>query len=406
MRLLWLSHLLPYPPKGGVLQRSYYLLREAARRHEVDLVALVQRGHQSSGEEVTEAERALGKFCRRVTSFRISWDERRWGRPALLARSFFSTRPYDVNWLDQESVHRHLQQEARGYDLVHVDTIGLVPYTESIGDTPFVLNHHNVESQMMEDRSEEERTLPRRLFARREARKLERWERKWSVRAAMNTVVSPVDRDRLMERQPEAKVRVVDNGVDVDYFRPRSAPEQNDGYLVFVGGMTWYPNRDAVLWFVREIWPHLRADDAERHAILIGRNPPDEVRRAARDGGLSAPGFVEDIRPQVDRALAYVCPIRRGGGTRLKILDALAMAKPLVATSFAVEGLGLETGRHYLRAEEPEEYVRQIRRLESSPALRRKLGAEGRKLVERKYAWRTVGERLENAYDAVFTETT
>lgn len=406
MRLLWLSHLLPYPPKGGVLQRSYYLLREAARRHEVDLVALVQRAHQGSAEELADAERALGEFCRRVTSFRISWDERRWGRTALLARSLFSSRPYDANWLDQTSVHCPLQQNDRDYDLVHVDTIGLVPYIASIGGTPFVLNHHNIESQMMEDRSEEEPSLPRRLFARREAKKLERWEREWSVRAAMNTVVSPLDRDRLLERQPEANVRVVDNGVDVDYFTPRSSPEENDGHLVFVGGMTWYPNRDAVQWFVRAIWPRLLEDDPDRRAVLIGRNPPPEVRRAARDGGLSAPGFVDDIRPQVDRALAYVCPIRRGGGTRLKILDALAMAKPLVATSFAVEGLGLESGRHYLRAEKPEQYVRQIRRLENSPELRRKLGAEGRALVEREYAWEVVGERLDSAYDAVFTEST
>lgn len=364
----------------------------------MDLAALVQPAHQGTPEEVQEATKALGVFCREIHTFRIRSDKRPWGRPLLLARSLASSRPYDVNWLDQGDFRRHLRARGREYDLVHVDTLGLVTYMTETAGTPFVLNHHNVESQMMEDRAAEEANPLKRGYMEREARKLERWERNWAPRAAVNTVVSPLDGDRLRERAPGASVEVVENGVDVEYFQPRSPPEDNDGHLVFVGGMSWYPNRDAMLWFVREIWPRLLEDQPGRRAILVGRDPPPEVREAAREGSISAPGFVDDIRPTVDRALAYVCPIRKGGGTRLKVLDALAMAKPLVATSFAVEGLGLEAGTHYLRAETPSDYVDQVRRLEGDPALRRALGSAGRKFVERRYAWGVVGENLERAY--------
>lgn len=404
MRLLWLSHLVPYPPKGGLRQRSYYLLREAARRHEVDVTALVQSSHHGTERELAEAEEAIGRFCRHLQTFRIRSELRPWGRPLLLLRSLLSSRPYDVHWLEADSLRHHLRDLDRRYDLVHVDTIGLAPYVQQLSRIPFVLNHHNIESQMMEDRADQASNRLKRIVMAREAGRLERCERRWASLAEINTVVSPLDGERLRGRAPDADVEVVENGVDIEYFKPRSPPEDHDGYLVWVGGMSWYPNRDAMLWFVREIWPDLLDDAPTRRAVLIGRDPPDEVRRAAETGQLRAPGFVDDIRPTVDRAFAYVCPIRTGGGTRLKILDALAMAKPLVATEFAVEGLGLENDTHYLKAETPAEYVRQIRRLEETPSLRHRLGTAGRELVESRYAWRVVGRNLEGAYRAAVGE--
>lgn len=407
MRVLWLSHLVPYPPKGGVLQRSYYLLREAATRHEVDLFALAQPAHQATGEELAAAEEALGGFCREVETYWLRSDRRSWGRTALLAKSFLSSRPYDVNWLSHAPLSSALRERERLYDLVHVDTIGLTPYVKEIGDgVPFVLNHHNIESQMMEDRAKSESNLLKRLYMLREARKLEQWERRWAPIAGVNTVVSPLDRKRLAGRSPQAKIDVVDNGVDTEYFQPMSSPEEHDGYLVFVGGMSWYPNRDAVQWFVNDIWPLLREQSSRRRVVLIGRNPPAEVQKAAQQGSVRAPGFVDDIRPVVDRAMAYICPIRKGGGTRLKVLDALAMAKPLVATSFAVEGLGLQEEKHYLQANSPKDWERQIERLEQFPTLRRRLGEAGRKLVERRFAWGVIGEKLECSYDHLVHNST
>ncbi len=400
MKVLWLSHLLPYPPKGGVLQRSHHLIRQAALRHEVHLVALSQRGQHPAPEQVREAVRELARFCARVRSFPIVSDRSRWHWAALAALTFVRATPYDVNWLDSPALWSHLAALAasESFDLIHIDTIGLMPYARLFAGVPVVLNHHNIESQMMWRRSEREPAQWKRLYFRREASKLEVLERAVCPGVAVNLVVSELDASRLREVAARARISVVDNGVDIHYFEPRIHDGGLAGGLVFAGGMNWYPNREAVLFLIGEIWPALLADRPDRRVTILGQSPPDELVAAARDPRVMVPGFVPDVRPYIGAASIYICPIRDGGGTRLKVLDALAMAKPLVATGLAVEGLGLEEEVHYLRAETPAEYVRQIRRLEADVALRERLARAGRALVERRYAWEVIGGKLETAY--------
>lgn|SRR5690625_58978 len=400
MRILWLSHLLPYPPHGGVLQRSYNLLRHIAARHEVHLVALNQRALLSTPDRVEWASEELSKVAARVDVFPMQSDRSRLLWAAMAGVTFFHSSPYDINWLRSPSLRAYLTQlgKSERFDLVHLDTVGLVPYATCFAGTPVVLNHHNIESHMMARRAENEPVRWRRLYFRREARKLAALERDVVPWMAMNLVVSELDAARLLEVVGQAPIRVVHNGVDIDYFAPVEPPMTNDGGLVFAGGMNWYPNREAVLYLLREIWPELISDRADRHITILGQDPPAELVAAAVDPRISVPGFVPDVRPYIDAASVYICPILDGGGTRLKILDALAMAKPLVATGLAVEGLGLEDGVHYLKAETPADYVRQVRRLETEPALARRLANRGRELVEQRYAWSVIGERLEDAY--------
>jgi glycosyltransferase involved in cell wall biosynthesis len=246
---------------------------------------------------------------------------------------------------------------------------------------------------------------PARLFLRRESAKLAALERELCVRVQMNLCVSPLDQERLVAITGDVPVEVVENGVDVDYFEPGPAPAEGARGLIFAGGMGWYPNREAVRFLVREIWPALLAANPERQLSIIGRSPAQEVKEAAAaDERIRVPGFVDDVRPYMDAAAIYVCPIQTGGGTRLKILDALAMAKPLVATRMAVEGLGLEPERHYLEAESPEDYVRQIDRLEGDPALGEALGRAGRAEVAARYAWDAVGENLRRAFERAVSD--
>ncbi|HXQ29622.1 MAG TPA: glycosyltransferase family 4 protein, partial [Gemmatimonadales bacterium] len=167
----------------------------------------------------------------------------------------------------------------------------------------------------------------------------------------------------------------------------------------FVGTLNWYPNQEAIRYFLSDVWPQLLADDPERRLTVIGRDPPPFLLAAARSGTVSAPGFVDDVRSYLADAAIYICPIRDGGGTRLKVLDALAMGKPVVGTGLAVEGLDLVEEEHYLRAESPDAYVRQIRRLEKDPALRERLGRTGRRLVEERYSWDVIATKLCEAYE-------
>ena len=138
--------------------------------------------------------------------------------------------------------------------------------------------------------------------------------------------MSTLDAARLRALVGEIETAVVENGVDVHYFRPVRDSRPRAGNLVFVGTMNWYPNQDAMRYFLRDVWPLLLADNPERSLTVVGRDPPTEVVAAARDPRVRAPGFVPDVRTYLAEAAVYVCPIRDGGGTRLKVLDALAMA--------------------------------------------------------------------------------
>jgi glycosyltransferase involved in cell wall biosynthesis len=401
MRILWVSGFVPYPPAGGALQRSYHLLRLAGRSHEIHLVALDNLAPHLRANARTDAVRALLDVCASVEVFAGRFRESRLRWMLMAARTFFRSTPYDVNWLWQPEMGRFLHALALqvGFDVVHVDTIGLMRYDDSVPGVPIVLNHHNVESQMTHRRADGERSLSRRVYLRRDARKLERYERIACRRAAVNITVSALDAERLRAVVAGAETIVVENGVDLEYFRPRSGQPQEPASLIFAGTMNWYPNQEAMRYFLKDVWPLLLADNPERRLSIIGRDPPAEVLEATREGTVRAPGFVSDVRPYLAAAATYVCPIRDGGGTRLKVLDALAMGMPLVATGLAVEGLGLAEEVHYLRAETPPDYLRQIRRLETEPALRDQLSESGRRFVEQHYSWDVIGQHLLHAYE-------
>lgn len=399
MKVLWLSHLVPYPPKGGVLQRSYNLLKQASSWAEVDLVALRQRSMQSTNDALEEALDNLRAVCHFVTTFDIPTDGSGLAWTAMTVANLARRRPYDSAWLKSRALAGFIRARVdwARYDVVHVDTIGMIQYVPAVHRHRVVLNHHNVESHMMARRACRESNPFRKLYFWLDSRKLDRLERLVCPQVGSNVVVSALDAERLRSNAGPVRTDVVDNGVDTDYFVPKTPPGTGDG-LVFAGGMSWYPNREAMDYFVREIWPRVKESRPTLPATIVGRHPSPAVRQAGQNHGVEVTGWVDDVRPYLDRAAVYVCPILDGGGTRLKILDALAMAKPLVATRMAVEGLELEEGKHYVRAESPGQFETQIERLLDQPELRRTLAMNGRRLVEDRYSWSAIGKKMKAAY--------
>lgn len=399
MRIAWLSHFIPYPPTSGALERSYHLLRHAARRHEVHLLALHQRRLAEGGPTVAESVAALQAFCGSVRICTMPFERSAFRRALAKGLGVLAPFPYDRVWLHSPALHRNAAALAADAPmaLLHVDTIGLMPYARHFPRVPVVLNHHNVESALTARRASREASRWRALLLLREARKQERAERQICPRVNANLVVSALDRQRLLETAPGSSVYVVENGVDASYFAPAPDPGPEGG-LVFVGTLGWYANRDAARFLVSEVLPALNARGQPRRLTLVGRDPRWADWGAAAGAKVTATGYVPDIRPYLRESCIYVCPLRDGGGTRLKVLAALAMAKPLVATALAVEGLRLVEGQHYLRAETVGEFVAEIRRLEGDPALRRRLGDAGRTLVEREYDWPIVGKQLDAGY--------
>lgn len=306
--------------------------------------------------------------------------------------------PYETIWLENVYLRERLTVLSRTmhYDVVHVDTLGLLPYAAFFPKAASVLTHHDIQSLLFARRAHQEGPTPLGLYSRYEARKLERAERECAPRVTVNVTVSALDAQRLGEIAGPSRTAVVSNGVDVNYFRPTLGDESAG--LVFAASFDTIPNRDAVRYFLEEIWPLLASDDPRRRVTFVGRGPSADLRRAAEDRRVTVTGPVADVRPFIAAATVYVCPLRVGGGTRLKVLDALAMGKALVATKLSVEGLGLTPEVHYLEAETPLEFLKQVRRVESDPHLRHALGRAGRELVEKKYAWDVIGDHLDRAY--------
>ena len=406
MNILWLGHFVPWPLRGGSLLRSYHLLVEAGRAGKVSFLGFRQRGLHPTQSSIDDARSALDAFCARVRILPIPAERGPLVRERLVLRSFVG-KSYDEAWLSSEEMRRALVEEVATFhpDLIHVDTIGMAPHTAVVPHVPAILNHHNIESQMMARRASLSSNPFARIVLRRQANLLEALERKWAPRARRHLVVSELDKQRLTDTVGRAFVDVVPNGVDVDYFKPlRDASIIQPKSMVFVGGLNWYPNRSAVHWLLSDVFPLIRERHPEATITIVGRNPSRGVMRSERQvSGVSFAGEVPDIRPFIARSAVYVCPMREGGGTRLKILDALAQGIPLVATRMAIEGLPARDGQEVLLAEDARSFANAVCSLFERPSLGEGLALRGRALVESSFTWAVIGARLRTAYQAALS---
>lgn len=405
MRILWLSHLIPYPPKGGILQRAHYLLREVAKHHEVDLLAfnqpdLMRPLFPSLDEGLKEARHVLETFCRNVEFFPISSDKHQFGNYLLALKSLYTTDPYNINWLKSHGFSNKLVEylSMNSYDLVHFDTISLVPYLKYINSIPAVLDHHNIESHMLLRRARNEKNVLKKWYFHQEGVRLQRVEQEVCPRFNLNITCSEIDRDRLKGIAPGSKVEEVPNGVDTGYFKKNVSVRQEKS-LIFVGTLSWYPNAEAVRFIANELWPTLRNEMPGVCFDIVGANPPQDIKDLAeKDSKFRVHGFVDDVRPYLDKAAIFICPIKDGGGTKLKILDAFSMEKAVIAHPVACEGIHVRDGEHVLFAKTISGYIEKIKRLISDDEYRKKLGASARHLVEQQYSYDTIGRELSCLY--------
>lgn len=395
MKILWLSQNLPYPPKTGVLQRNYNLIREASRFAEIHLVAILKTDILPDYDPQL-AETRLRELCASVRVIELPTEKSRARLSWVLLKSLFTRLPFTVNWAESAELSVAISTLCgqQHFDLAYFDTISLAPYRTLIPGTARVLNHHNIESALFDRRIAFERNLLKRLYLRQEVRKLADYEAAVAGDFDANLTVSELDAERLKTICPGASTAVVANGVDIEYFTPGTA-DPEPGHLVMVSGMNWFPNRDAAIHMVEDIWPLVKEAMPQCRLTIVGTSPPPPVMDlAARDDRVAVTGFAADVRPHIERAQIYLCPMRDGGGTRLKILDALAMCRPIVATTMALEGIAVTPERDVLVADTPADFVRQIRRIVEDPALGRRLAANGRDFVERRFSWAVIRENM------------
>jgi polysaccharide biosynthesis protein PslH len=384
------------------MQRSYYLMREVARHHDLAVIAFRQRAHQPDEASLEVAKSAISKFANLMHVSELPEDRLPGGRVALALRALAPGPPYTIRWGMSAGYRRAVQAAIADYqpDVVHFDTVSLAPYLDLVGEIPAVLNHHNIESHMLLRRAEQEGNPLKRWYFWQEGRRLAAYERGVSPRFRTHVVCADLDAQRLAETVGKVPTRVVPNGADLDYFQPGpSGTVQEPDSMIFVGGLSWYPNASAMRFFVREVWPIIATRRPSATLRIIGRNPPADLQEAAAsDPRIKVMGFVDDMRHCVGAAMVYVCPIFEGGGTRLKMIDAMAMGKAIVAHPVAAEGLGLIHEENVLLADSPKVMAEECIRVFEDDGLRQQLGEAARVRAEQAFGFCAIGRELSAAY--------
>jgi len=395
-KLLFLCQNLPFPPDGGALIRSFHTLRLLSHDYEVTALCFFRKASRAGEEAVRLGKEGLKEFARDIEVFPIPQEESRLRLVVDHLKSILGGRAYTRWAYESADFRNHLKHllSTRDFSIVHLDSLDLVGYLPDLKDHPVVVAHHNVESSLLARRADTEHAF-RQRYLRLQARLTAREERTWCPRVALNVTVSDEDRETLARLAPDSRIVVAPNGVDTTAFLPSDKePEQE---IVFVGGHTWFPNRDGMEFFADAILPLIRRTHPEVRVTWVGRASQPIVDAMAAKG-VEMTGYVKDIRPFVARAKCFIVPLRVGGGTRLKILDAWALGKALVSTTAGCEGLVQEKGENLLIANSPEEFAAAVGRVLDDERLRRRLEDGGRRTVEKHYDWSAIGVTMLGEY--------
>ena len=395
MKILVVTTKSPYPLYEGRALRTYNLIKQTAREHEVHLLSFVQTPEEVAGighmTSVCASVEVVPLYMGGKGS--LVWD---------VLREVFSRSPLMAVKYRTGEMRYRLTMALRGqrFDVLHLDMLHLADYLREANGLPVVLVEHNVESALLRRRIEAESSALKRLYFRYQFKKLQRYEA-WACRQADHVIaVSAHDRKQLMQMTGHERVTAIPNGVDTEFFQP-ALDQPRSCTAVFVGGLTWFPNLDAIEYFCREILPLIARELPDFELTVVGKNPSDGLNpELTANPRVKLTGMVEDVRPYIAAAAVYIVPLRVGGGTRLKILDALASAKALVSTSVGCEGLDLVAGRDILVADEPQAFADAVVRILKVTKVASDLSAHGRDAVQKRYAWPGIAGGLLDVYDA------
>jgi polysaccharide biosynthesis protein PslH len=382
MRLLFLSFAFPLPANNGHRMRTWTMLEVlAAQGHDITLLTFAEPG-EPEGHDA-----ALKKVCREIEIVPLILNSLS-STADYLNRflGLFGTQPYTVRRFTSPAmrarIHEHLARDS--YDAVLCNTVYSavnLPVTQ----VPVILDSHNVEHVVLGRYVSLEQNPAKRFYAWSEMRKLRKWEKDSCRRATIGMACSENDRKLLSSLCPGLRVTVVPNVVDVDRYVLQK--EDSSSTILFQGAMDWFPNRDAVCFFVDRVLPLLGQRVPHLRFVVAGRNPsPTFVTKFDGVPGIEFTGTVPDIRDEIAKAAVCVVPLRIGSGTRLKILEAAAMAKPIVSTRVGAEGLEFVNREEIVLADEPSEFARAIVDLLAYPVRRRRMSLAARRRVEIQYS--------------------
>lgn len=396
MNILLLQKRPLFPPDTGGKIRTLNVLRHLAQCHDITYLCNVQNGEEQAVEQMRE----LG--LRVVT---VPWRETPRGTLKFcfeLAANLLSPYPYNVD----KDYHPALRREAENllagesFDLVVCDFVQMARNAIGLPAAAKVLFEHNVEAQIFQRHAQQDKGWLRRRYMHYQWQKMRRFEAEAGREFETVIAVSEQDRETYQRDYGWEHVRVIDTAVDLDYFRPDPAAEQAQR-VVFVGSMDWLPNQDGIQHFVTNIWPAIRQSCPHAEFRVVGRNPSPTIQSLGAMPGVEIVGTVPDIRPYLAEAAVVVVPLLVGGGTRLKIFEAMAMQKAIVSTPLGAEGLQVTSGEDLLLAEANAEFADGVIELLQNADKRRQMATAARLLVQENYSAETVARQ----FDAICQET-
>ncbi len=399
MRILWLLPVLPYPPDTGGKQDSYFLIREFSRLGDEITCGVIYHGSEQPSIPPEFAE-----LVERVVFLP--------GNPKALAARLFASLGDDIpfkfrKYYSEKAIDLvvGLLETDLNFDVVIIHHLHLVPLALDSRDRlartgnripPIILRTPNVESAIVDKYSKRIDNPLIKTFARKEAKKMKKYEGAVMAEFDLVAAISPVDRDVLLEMSKgKGRIISVTAGMDADEIRiSKNAPQP--GEVAFVGTFDWHPNVDGALWMIGKVWPSVIERIPDAHLSLVGRKPPPPLSNAATDS-VTVTGWVDSVGEYVEYASCIAVPLWIGSGMRLKILEAFAYGKAVVSTSLGAEGIEAVDGEHILLRDDPKEFADAVVEILSDESKRDMLGKNARKLVEEKYTWMKVSNDMRNA---------
>jgi polysaccharide biosynthesis protein PslH len=399
LQLLYVSQFPPSPPSYGAQRRIQGLLTALSSRHDVTAVALI-----SPDLDAKVAERAMRAYCKEV----VLVQARPWagtGKRLLQLRALFSGRSFEHHLFNLPALRPLLKRllSEQAFDVINVEHpfLGHLVVSQAPQGAPHpvrVLDEHNIEFDLARQQAGNEQGWVRRIHNAANWPKIRDEEVEAFRTFDGVTFCSEADEERARVLVPKLRSAVVPNAVDVEHFRPSPALPPSDGRTVmFFGAINYFPNVDGLLYLLRDVWPLLEKSHPQARLKIVGQYPTPQIL-AFQGPKVEVTGKVDDLLPHLSSAAVTVVPLRVGGGTRFKILEAMSMARPVVSTSLGAEGIAAEPGKDILIADDAAAFAAAVGRVLDTPALGQKLGARGRALVETHYSWAAAGARLERFF--------
>jgi sugar transferase (PEP-CTERM/EpsH1 system associated) len=392
VRILWLKTELLHPVDKGGKIRTYNMLKQLKREHHVTYLTL-DDGTASADDRARSSEYCHDLVCvphplREKFSTAFYFE---------LFLNLLSSQPYAIKKYESAGMSDKIKElESRNaFDLLVCDFLAPAANVSYTPITPTVLFQHNVEAMIWKRHYEVQANPIKKAYLYAQWRKMHRFEREMCRRFDRVIAVSAEDRDQIRREYGAERVFDVPTGVDTEFFHPSGALNPTAHSIVFTGSMDWLPNEDAIVYFMREIMPLIKARLPDATMTVVGRNPPRALADLSKeDPSLTITGRVDDVRPYIERAAAYVVPLRIGGGTRLKIFEAMAMEKAVVSTTVGAEGLPLSDGVELLLADEPGMFADAVVKVLTDSPYASALGQRAAAAVRQNYGWEQVTERF------------